>query len=130
MVQTSRCLLDGDPYKPPFGDCAIFSQSAAIELHMQHQTVTIPKHPHYWIGGFLGTAPPALDAQQTLGLGVGSPTLRPTCSGFKGSIHTHTPRCLVNRDSFVNHVNPPNLLGIAPSHMGRGVPPFHDVFGS
>ena len=27
MAQPPRCLLDGDPYKSPFGDCAIYSQS-------------------------------------------------------------------------------------------------------
>ena len=27
MAQTPRCLLDGGPYKPPFGVCAIYSQS-------------------------------------------------------------------------------------------------------
>ena len=27
MAQTPTCLLDGGPYKPPFGDCAIYSES-------------------------------------------------------------------------------------------------------
>ena len=27
MAQTPACLLDGGPYKVPFGECAIYSQS-------------------------------------------------------------------------------------------------------
>ena len=30
MAQTPRCLLDGDPYKPPFGDCAIYTETTVI----------------------------------------------------------------------------------------------------
>ena len=32
MAQTPRCPLDGGPYEPPFGDCAIYSETNHFPL--------------------------------------------------------------------------------------------------
>ena len=36
-TSTPICLLDGGPYKPPFGDCAIYSQSTIKNKQSKHQ---------------------------------------------------------------------------------------------
>ena len=40
MAQTPTCLLDGGPYKPPLGDCAIYSETTVHSLELTWKWTT------------------------------------------------------------------------------------------
>ena len=45
MAQPPKCLLDGDPDKPPFGDCAIGPLNPLYSLRLPgHRSITVTGH--------------------------------------------------------------------------------------